>query len=281
MPSKHLLFIAATCIFASCGNQQSANTYEATATAPTHEMVTSKVTSDTTAKMIKTADIACEVPDVLNLTMTLERMTREMGGYVQTSTINNLQASTDASVEVGDSVRIIRQNNISADLVLQIPATMLDSVMNYIPRASISVSNRHLTQQDASLDFLANEWRLQNAAGVSKQHMASTATPLFANDEQIIASKVQNLSILKKVSFSPLSVHLSQPPVVSTVTLLNVQRASTPPFTASVVAGLRSGTQAVQSLIVALAYIWPLLFVVATAITIVYFIRRKALPRAS
>jgi len=277
MPSKHLLFIAAACVFASCGNQQTANKYEATEAVTTDHAVASVLPTDTTAKMLKTADITCEVPDVLTMTLTLERKTREMGGYVQTSTVNNQQANTDVSVEVGDSVKIFRQSNLSADLVLQIPAEKLDSVMNYIPQASISVSNRHLTQQDATLDFLANEWRLRNGATDKKEHTTNAdAAPVWGTEQQI-AAKVQNLSILKQVAYSPLSVHLIQPPVVTAVTQLNVHRAGTPPFTANLVAGLRSGTEVVQSLIVALAYIWPLLFVITTAVTIVFLLRRKAI----
>jgi hypothetical protein len=200
-----------------------------------------------------------------------------MGGYVQTSTVNNQQANTDVSVEVGDSVKIFRHSNLSADLMLQIPAEKLDSVMNYIPKTSISVSNRHLTQQDASLAFLANEWRLRNGATNTKEHTANVGAAPALGTEQLIAAKVQNLSILKQVTYSPLSVHLTQPPVVTAVTQLNVHRAGTPPFTANLVAGLRSGTEVLQSLIVALAYIWPLLFVVSVAIAIVYTLRRKAI----
>lgn len=279
-------------ILSACGSAEFENELRSNSASATEATVDTSANlsygadaTDKNRKLIRTADMECQVSNVLNAVTQLERNVTAAGGTVEQSNVDN-NAGYPKDVEYkADSIRRVQVCHTTATLVLRVPSHMLDSVVNSIPGRDSYVVSRKMAQQDVTFKYMTNT--LLNKPG----ELPTTAKALQlaedskdaidvqryadARKEQIVNRHVENLRMMDNVAFSTLTVRFTQPETVVVQTLVNTEYIIKPTFGARFGMAMRNGATIIEGVVLGLVTIWPLLLIMGSVAWIVFYVRKK------
>lgn len=292
MPSTKLMWLLPLLILSACGSAEFENELSRNSAVATEAAVDTGANlsygadaSDKNRKLIRTADIECQVSSVLNAVTQLEQSVVAAGGTVVQSNIdNNAGYAKDVEYKV-DSIKRVQVCHNTATLILRVPSHMLDSVVNSIPGGDSYVVSRKMAQQDVTFKYMTNA--LMNKPG----ELATTSKALQlaedskdaidvqryadARKEQMVNRHVENLRIMDNVAFSTLTVRFTQPETVLVQTLVNTDYITKPTFAARFGMAMRNGATIIEGVVLGLVTIWPLLLIVGGVLWVVFYVRKK------
>lgn len=271
---RNILFSAvALLLLASCAHdQKSFERYLATADST---QLSSDITDlhSPSRKILHSADITCRVPDVMNAVTQTEYTVKSLGGIVVTSKMYNNDISFSDVPYTVDSLKRTQVYTPVASMVLKVPVSYMDSVINLLSANASVVNNRSVTQQDMTLTYLSNALRNQRAESnikpVKYTPPANTASEILAEevkaknvqDEQIVNRKIDNLRILEETEYVTLFVNFSQPEQVDIYIVANTQHLMRPPLGTRMILALGTGADAFCRIILFTVQLWPLWFI--------------------
>ena len=267
-----VLVLSTTVFFLSCNtanNKDYASAAEAMAdTTRLAEDLGLDAVNSAKRKIIHTADINCEVNDVLKVTMLLESSTKKLQGVVTESTLKNQQLQTTQVPYTADSLREITTYQTSSLLRLRVPVQYRDSLINMLPALVSFVDSRQLLQTDATLDYFADALKTNSTTVLTnKAEARASKTKDFISiadrAEKNIDNVVDQYRIDDAVAFSTITINLYQPVQTTSMHIVNAEAALKIPFTTSLSESLRSGFYLLQRLLIGLVALWPLWLLLA------------------
>ncbi len=213
--------------------------------------------------IIRSADIKMMVPDVMKATSDIEKILSKYNGLISDSKLETLS------------------NSFSNKLTLRVPVINFDKTINEITPLAEYIDYRNVVSEDVTKNYVDTEVRLKNKREVEKRfievlrNQAKTVRDILEVERQLneirteIESAESYLNSLKdKVSLSTITVEVYQ--------TVNYQK---PPntYNKSVFTDMRealsSGWYGILSLFIFALHLWPLIFIIATALSVVYFLK--------
>jgi hypothetical protein len=277
--------VLATFILASCSdaNHQQFSSppgsmTEATATDSVARNGNAMALNDPARKLIHTADISCRVKDVYTATASFETMVRAAGGQVMESHLENQRSAVRLQPYTTDSVRQVQEYTTTAHITVRVPVQQLDTVLHAVAAHADFIESRNLQLEDATVQYIGNQLMNKGAADLTVdalKHSKKTNEVLqvseYADEHktQEISRTMENMAIDDKVNYARFTVDLAQPARIDALVIPDTERLMQP--------GLGQRLQLVlQSLLVFIVTIWPLLLIIALLVWgIRYFSRRS------
>lgn len=268
------LAITGSCL-ASCGSNMSPEnetgaSSEVAANATAEPSVDSDGINNEERKMAKKADVRSRVKDVLAATTYLERVTKEVGGIVMSSKLENREETTSTQSFTSDSLKEIQTYVPTSTLTLKIPVQYLDTFMNVLVAQSEFINSRNLSLEDLTLQYVGNTLK-QDASKANNLAPKNVDNVDYIDNkaEQNINRKLENLSINDQVRYATLSVDLYQPKKVMITLIPNVDQMVKPQFCDQMKAALQNGWWLVKQLLIGIANLWVFILIGALVLILV------------
>lgn len=292
MPAKKLLWLLPLLVLSACSEAglEAEISHDGTAASGVAVDTVADVSyaadvANKDRKLIRTADIECQVANVLAAVTKLEGNVIAAGGTIENSNIGNNAEYPQTVTYKADSIKRVQVCHTTATLTLRVPVHMLDTVVNSIPGSESNITTRRLAQQDVTYKYMTNA--LLNKPG----ELASTKKALLlAEDsrdaidvqryadtrkEQFVNRHVENLRMLENVAFSTITVKFTQPETVLVQTVVNTEYMTKPTFRAEMGMALHNSTRILEGLLIVLVSIWPLLLIIVAVVAVVVYARRR------
>ncbi|MBB4036211.1 hypothetical protein GGR21_002112 [Dysgonomonas hofstadii] len=243
-------------------------------------------------KFIRTAGMKFKVNDVVSSTHIIENIILKNNGFIIKSDITNQNMISQTINISKDSALIWQEYNLSANLELRVPYQLLDSTLRQIAPLAVVIDYRTIEASDVTTQLMAERLKQQRLA--KKQQRVSTAINTRSGklDDVIAAeesldyameaadnAKVKEFSVNDKINYSAITINLYQNKISYSEEVVRQQEfvdEYTPGFGNRAIEGLKTGWDIINSLIVFLITIWPLLLITGIGVFIyIRYIRKK------
>lgn len=233
--------------------------------------------SDPARKIIKTADLRCRVTDVYAATIRIEQLAAIVGGGIATSKLENTTDDTRTLPYCTDSLRQISSYTTTAHLSLRIPVQRLDTVLADIAGSATFINNRSLQLDDVTLRYLANKLKNEAMEGNDAATRARTLAhhsveAVYSGDytdernDTRIDRRIENLKLRDDVAYATLTIDLYQPQRLIQSVVPNIEALMQPGIGQRTALALSGGWHLLQSFLLGLLAIWPLLLLIIAGI---------------
>ncbi|MDR0792881.1 MAG: DUF4349 domain-containing protein [Chitinophagaceae bacterium] len=233
---------------------------------------------DTVHKFIRTADLKFKVKNVYTATQTIEDITNQLGGFVTYTKLNsNINNQTTTAISA-DSSLVTTYYTMVNSVVLRVPNTQLDTTLKAIATLIDFLDYRIIKADDVALQLLANklaknrlsksEQRLADAIdnrGKKLQETTNAEDVLSNKQEQRDNATLSNLSLQDQINFSTVNLSIYQNQAVKREVISNNKNIAeyTPGMSSKLLDALKSGWLVMQTIIVFVVNIWPLILLIA------------------
>lgn len=209
-------------------------------------------------KIIKTADISIEVKDFKTARSSLDKLLKKHNAYFS----NERQVNYDYE--------------ISSNLTIRLKSEDFDSLLSEVGYLAYKINNKEIHVTDVTEEFIDVMARLKNKKQVEQQYLellkrAGTIDEILKVNEHLrilreeIESKEGRLKYLEnQVTYSTINLYLYQK-----------NELAYTGFGEKIIRGFEGGWKGILAFIIGLAYIWPLLLLIAIIIWIMLRWRKK------
>jgi len=179
--------------------------------------------SDTTRRMIRTANIKFKVKDVIQATYSIENIVVKHNGFVENTNLTSQINRTKETPIKEDSTLLTTYYTVLNSLILRVPNTQLDATLKEIAQFVEFMDYRVINARDVTLDLLSKrleqnrlaryDSRMTNAIdnqGKRLNDVSSAEDNLLRRQVQADEAKLANLQILDKIKFSTITLSLYQ-----------------------------------------------------------------------
>jgi hypothetical protein len=260
-----LTFLSATVLVVSCdsSSRNSANREQGDVHKPISEskdIHPSLVSAeDSSRKMICTANIDCEVKDVLNAESSIRKLTTEKGGFIELSDVQSDKRYLSKVECSRDSVIEYSMQTMHANMIVRVPDDSLQQVLDEISGYAVRVEKKVLKAEDVSLDILSSQFTLnRNLGSTGDKDISNRRTDSLAYDaDQAVLS---GLDLMDKVNYSTIQISLKQNEYLVAGVTQNVDaiRAKSSPFWLRMADSLSYGWAMLETFIVFIFRFWAL-----------------------
>jgi hypothetical protein len=239
-------------------------------------------------KFIRTADLRFKVKQVEEATHKIEKLARDLNGYVYQSDIKSNRFS-ERNIELSpDSMQVVFEYVIENNLIIRVPNIHFDSIMNVIAKMHIFIDYRTVKTEDVSTTFLRNKLKAEKNAEYEKRiQRASDQGSRRLDDiveaerqasemaDMAIDKKIANYELQDRIDFSTISLNIYQASSVYKETVKNTRlRSYQPNFWQRAWEAIRTGWNIILDIIIALIYLWPLYLLAVLIYFGIKYIRR-------
>ncbi len=266
---KHYLFLlfSATALLFSCESKDESIAYSSEIeTALDSTIANGSIESQ---KFIRTANLEMNVENVDSTVHAIEQLTQNIGGYAESVKLSKSASQVYSKKYSMDSILQTTVLHPNAELVLKIPNTNLDEVVNKLGSFATIVVHREMTCTDASAQLEANQLTIQRAqkiADVAKQADVKTRLNYLSNgksDESVVSLH----NIKREIELSTLHIKLYQPEIFIKEVVFDSTNDvfSKPSFGVEVLDALSNGIQIARSFfiwVLKLWFVWLFSFIV-------------------
>lgn len=241
--------------------------------------------TDTTAKVIKTADMRFRVKNVQETKELLSKTITTQGGTIAEFKIESNIQETEKVKQSIDSLKEITAYQTEGYLIAKIPSEKLDNFTNMIAKMAVFVNSSSMKMDDQSIAYLANKLKAQNRVDaidkinkVANKKSANVESGLYIKDDYI-DKKIENMQIDNKVKFSTITLNFYQDNTVKTMIVANDNLYDyRPAFFNRLWLSIVNGWTIFKEIILAIANLWMLILVgIGVFFVIRYFVRKKKL----
>ena len=252
--------------------------------------------SDTTRKMIRTANIKFKVKDVIKATYSIENIIVKNNGFVENSNLSSQINYTKETPVKEDSILITTYYSVINTLVLRVPIAQLDTTLKEIAQFVEFMDYRNINAKDVTLDLLSKrleqnrlsryDSRMTNAIdskGTRLNDVSNAENTLLQKQAQADEAKLANLQILDKIAYSTISLHLYQNQSIKYEVIAKEKtiKPYSTPFGTRFIDALKFGWTIIVDFFLFLINIWSILLIAVLAILGVRYLRKRSLKRKS
>lgn len=226
---------------------------------PNHDLY-----SDGKTQLIKTVNYRFEVENVRKSTDAIELAVKKYPAYISSSNIH------------------LENPILENKITIRIQSDYFNDLLKEIDQQAVFVNFRDVKTDDVEKEFVDLESRIKTKREVEARYMeilrkkTGTIEELLRAEQQIgelheeIEASISRVNYLKdQVRYSTINLEFYQ-----TITQ-EVKAENTPPFFDKLKQGLNTGWQGLVSILVALAYVWPLMVLGAVVYVFAKLHRKK------
>ncbi|WP_148715601.1 DUF4349 domain-containing protein [Chitinolyticbacter meiyuanensis] len=242
-------------------------------------------------RFVITASVEARVKDTYRASTAIEDLAATEGGFVIR---NDLTAEVSDTREFAqpDGTRLeLVQYVTRARLIVRVPTARTQAFLRALAAQIDFLEARSYGAEDVQLDWLRQQLAARRSQEAQQQmgEVASapgrTSQRIEAIDRQLQTKAARDEAMLAqallddKVTYSTVALTLHQPPQLRRTVLADFESAladQRPPFLASLGQSLKTGWRGLQTLVIALAVLWPLWLAVALVLGVVtWHLRRR------
>lgn len=219
-------------------------------------------------KFVKTAEVDMEVKDVYEATMSIEKSLKELGGFVTNSRLQAQTISEKTYNTSGESSVLVRKYQNQNQMQVRVPTEKLADFLNFVNDKKLFLNSRIITAEDVSANIKMIELDHKRLAkteeniaqlkpGKDKVHLA---------DNNMDQSNQQNMStynLADQLKYSTVDIFIKEPKTsVAEIPITNIKNIDNKyriNFFYDIKNALAEGFYLIQTLIIFLVSIWPLL----------------------
>lgn len=269
---------------------QKADEISLNASAPNEPMQEENMTSsaavvskiDTIRKFIRTAELNFKVKDVYKATHKIEDLTKDFGGFVTESNLNNDIINTSTKSVSADSSVLITEYVLKTKLELRVPQNQLDSflrsltpLVEFINKRVVSANDIHIDLLKSQLEQLRNQSFVEETNNIKTKGISTRLATLQAQASSD-AAKIDKLMILDKVEFSTVSIEIYQQSEVRYEMIANnYSNRYDPGFGTRVWSSVKTGFIVIQELFLFAIKFWGIILLGFCIYFFAMFIHKK------
>lgn len=236
--------------------------------------------ADSGRMFVREANLKFKVKDVAQATYSIEAITRSLGGFIESSTLQNTVSDQTTTKISADSTLETTLYNTSCAITLRIPAYHLDSALTKIADFSVFMDYRKVTTTDIALTIMAlkldNQRYKKYESYVEKKAAKDSSTDeLFARAGHADAVKLEKMRVMDKVLYSTVVLDIYQPQgIQQNVIASPTPKPYEPSFGSKVADSLVVGLDILVIIFLALLQLWWIGLIAAIVIPVVLYYKR-------
>jgi hypothetical protein len=231
--------------------------------------------SDTTRKLIRTAEMKFRVKNVRNASINIENIIQDFDGFVTSTHLeSNIDRKEKIQVSADSSLETVYYS-VSNNITFRVPVEKLDTTLRTIAELIDFLDYRRINANDVTFQLLLNKMaekrlgkhttRIEDAIdeqGKKLKHTSSAEDQLLSREEMRDRAKIKTLEIFDEIDFSTVHLKIYQRQVLKRTVLENDKNidAYKPGLWSEIKDALSAGWHILKSIFIALVSIWPLLF---------------------
>jgi hypothetical protein len=210
------------------------------------------------------ATMDMQVKNCLATTNLIEQKVISQKGFILKSDVKKLNSSIAEKVINVDSLQQITTYNTTADIIVRVPDTALQAMLQYTESLGEHVTARIISAADVTFDLKLNALNRKSNEGqtavVTNEETAATEKKVLSKNESII----EHMRMKDEVHFSTVKITLQQPEEILTTVIVNTNATWAKGNNAfgSAWLNIQKGFYVVSSIVVFLLQFWwvPILF---------------------
>lgn len=223
-------------------------------------------------KFVRTADIKFKVKNVAKSTTIIEDATTKFGGFVTYTNLESQISEEDKTKISPDSSLVTTKFTVENNITIRVPNTKLDTVIKSIATQIKFLNYRVIKADDVTLQMVANQMSQERSA-TSENRIANDIDNKGKKLNQIIdaeetlnnkkeandTSKLENLSLQDKVSFSTLTLQIYQDEIVKQEMIGNQKstNAYRPNIGLQILDSIKTGWFMLEEILSFIVVLWP------------------------
>ena len=246
--------------------------------------------SDTTRRMIRTANIKCKVKEVIKATYHIENIVIQHHGFVENTNLASQINYTKETAIKEDSTLLTTYYTVMNTLILRVPNTQLDTTLKEIAQFVEFMDYRIINARDVTLDLLSKrleqnrlaryDSRMTNAIdnqGRRLNDVSSAEDHLLRKQAQADEAKLANLQTLDQIKFSTITLSLYQNQSIKYEVIAKEKKIKpySTPFGIRFIDALKFGWTIIVEFFLFLIHIWPIILTGFLVLWGVKYFRKK------
>ncbi len=235
-----------------------------------------KVKNGDTRKVIRTADLKLKVKDVTKSTYIIENVVDKFGGFVTFTDLKSIISDKNETRVSQDSILETTKYTVENDIVIRVPNTKLDTVLQSLRKEIDFLDSRKITQEDVSLQLLANKMA-QNRSTNSENRIEKAIdnkgkklNTVIEAEENLEGKKeandyktIENLSMTDKVNFSTINISLYQREMIKNELFASEKNINKyrPHLGLQILDSLKTGWFMLEGIIAFVVQLWALILI--------------------
>ncbi len=271
-----LLTMAYSCKQAETTTDSENETSEKSANNASVSSLAAKVKNGDTRKVIRTADLKMKVKDVTKSTYVIENVINKFGGFVTFTDLKSIVNDKQETRVSQDSILETTKYTVENDIVIRVPNTKLDTILQSLRKEIDFLDSRKITQEDVSLQLLTNkmqqsrsvttEKRIEKAIdtkGKKLNQVIDAEEKLASKKEENDTKTIENLSLNDKVNFSTINISLYQREMIKNELYASEKNIDKyrPHLGSQIVDSLKTGWFMFEEIIAFLVQLWALFLI--------------------
>ena len=252
--------------------------------------------SDTSRRMIRTANIKFKVKDVIKTTYNIENIVIKHDGFVENTNLSSQINYTKKIPIKEDSTLLTTYYTVSNTLILRVPNISLDATLKEIAQFVEFMDYRIIDAKDVTLDLLAKRLeqsrlamynsRMTNAidnTGRRLNDVSNAEDNLLRKQAQADEAKLANLQTLDKIKFSTITLSLYQNQNIKYEVIAKektIKHYATP-FGTRFIDALQFGWTIIVEFVLFLVNIWPIILIGVIVLWTVRYFKKRISKRKS
>lgn len=235
-----------------------------------------KVKTGDARKVIRTADLKMKVKDVTKSTYAIENVVDKFGGFVTFTDLKSIINEKNETRVSQDSILETTKYTVENDIVIRVPNTKLDTVLQSLRKEINFLDSRKITQEDVSLQILANKMAVNRSATNEKRLEKAIDTKgkklnQIVEAEENLASKkeendnktLNNLAIDDKINFSTITISLYQREMIKNELYASEKNINKyrPHLGLQILDSLKTGWFMLEGIIAFIVQLWALILI--------------------
>lgn len=220
-----------------------------------------------------------KVSDVVDSSSAIETLTRQQGGYVALSNINNVEMDRRTFNKGETDITLVTYYR-QAMITVRVPRQKVTAFLEQVQEQVAFLNEQEFTAQDVTLDLyreqLATQLNSNLAADLNKQRLNSEKAPeqssnidainaTYAARRQQEYATLQRMDIEDKVKYSTITLTFRQPASSYKETTKNIDRlidTQRPSFGAQVATAAEEGWETLKTALIKIISLWWLLIII-------------------
>ena len=226
-------------------------------------------------KIIRTAQMRFKAAKTDNATYKVEKIAKQLGGYVTESQMNSTVVSERAVVVSNDSVMQLTQYQLENTMVVRVPNYQLDTFLTEISRIYLFLDHRRISADDVTLAYMSSQLkakireqaaqRIQNATDTKGKRLDDIVDAETASSQlrdEAIDQQIANAEKDFNIQFSVVNLNIYQDmDIVKTMKANPSLYAYGPGFFTRLKESLAYGWAMVLEIVLGVASVWYLFLI--------------------
>jgi succinate dehydrogenase hydrophobic anchor subunit len=268
MKAKLLIMLAGIAMLAACSGHSTSAT-------------DSVMTDSAAVKLIKTADMRIKVKDVASTAEKITKLALKSDCMVMHHTMqSNVVSKQDLQLS-NDSIKRLTVYNATAELVIKIPAYVMEPFMDSLNHFGTYIDERKMDIEDRTIDYFATKAKADNRQASVKLRSKikltqGSADTILALKDDAVDRQVVNMRTDEATTYSTLNLTLYQNNTIHAEIVANDNLDDyKAPLTARINLSLANGWSLFTGMVVGILNLWVFILTAGGVVFLIIIYRRK------